>query len=110
MSEDYFVVIFTSKRSSNLEGYDEMDKRTYALGGGGPSHAEPQVRRVLLHPDDGLLLCSDGITKHLIDDEIGAILERERDPQRAVRELVRQADDRGGTDNSTAVVARCSWR
>jgi protein phosphatase len=81
-----------------------------ALGGGGDSHAEPQVRRVLLHPDDCLLLCSDGITKHLVDTEIGAILDRERDPQRAVRELVRQADDRGGSDNSTAVVARCTLR
>ena len=51
---------------------------------------------------DVLLLCSDGVTKELHDDEIKAALEM-RDPELVVARLISTALERGGRDNITAV-------
>lgn len=56
-------------------------------------------------PGDTYLLCSDGLTGHVQDSEIGAILT-ELPPAEACRLLVNLANLRGGSDNITVVVAR----
>jgi len=53
---------------------------------------------------DRLLLCSDGLTDMVAEDQILAILEAEPDPQRAADRLVKAANRAGGVDNITAVV------
>lgn len=54
---------------------------------------------------DVLLLCSDGLTAMLTDDEIRDLLEANPRPRRAVTELVARANAQGGVDNITVVVA-----
>jgi protein phosphatase len=56
-------------------------------------------------PDDVFVLCSDGLTGHLNDAEIGTIA-RELQPEEACRLLVNLANLRGGSDNITVVVVR----
>jgi protein phosphatase len=53
---------------------------------------------------DRYLLCSDGLFNEVTDGEIASVLRQEHDPQRAVDELVRRANDAGGRDNITVVV------
>ncbi|MCH5198072.1 MAG: Stp1/IreP family PP2C-type Ser/Thr phosphatase [Oscillospiraceae bacterium] len=48
-----------------------------------------------------ILLCSDGLTNYLTDEEIFAIIKSEDDPAES---LVREANFNGGGDNITAVV------
>jgi serine/threonine protein phosphatase PrpC len=55
---------------------------------------------------DILLLCSDGLTRMLIEPEIAATLQAEQDAMRAAQTLVELANDRGGADNITVVVVR----
>jgi PPM family protein phosphatase len=55
---------------------------------------------------DILLLCSDGLTRMLIEPEIAATLQAEPDATRAAQKLVELANDRGGADNITVVVVR----
>lgn len=55
---------------------------------------------------DILLLCSDGLTRMLIEPEIAATLQAEPDAMRAAQKLVELANDRGGADNITVVVVR----
>lgn len=62
--------------------------------------------RLELRERDGLILCSDGLTNHVTDDEIRDVVTSRR-PEQAVAELVQRANDRGGTDNITVVVAGC---
>ena len=55
---------------------------------------------------DAYLVCSDGLHGMVSDDEIAEILGRETDPGTACARLVRAANEHGGTDNITAVLAR----
>ena len=55
---------------------------------------------------DVLLLCTDGLTKHVTDEEIVAILERGEAAEPTCRALVDAALEDGGTDNVTVVVCR----
>ena len=56
-------------------------------------------------PGDLFLLCSDGLTTMLADEEIAAVVEEARgDPGRATKALVAAANTRGGLDNVTVVV------
>jgi protein phosphatase len=56
-----------------------------------------------LKSGDRILLCSDGLTNMVSDQEIGEILDQES-PQQAVDDLVERAIDYGGADNITAIV------
>jgi protein phosphatase len=62
------------------------------------------VRLLDLRPGDRLLLCTDGLTSMLGDDEIGEILLTESDPDAAAHALIQAALAAGGKDNVTAVI------
>lgn len=59
--------------------------------------------RAELKPDETLLLCSDGLTNYVSDEEICRIIREEKDADPA-KTLVSQANLGGGGDNITAVV------
>jgi serine/threonine protein phosphatase PrpC len=71
---------------------------------GPDADVEPETSTHLLQGGDRFLLCTDGLTKMLEDGELAKILEQARSVESACRELVDQANDRGGEDNVTAVV------
>jgi serine/threonine protein phosphatase PrpC len=56
---------------------------------------------------DLLLLCSDGLTKHLADADIAALL-REGPVREMADRLVEATLARGGSDNVSVVVVRCA--
>lgn len=58
-----------------------------------------------IQPGDVFLLCSDGLSGQVRDEEIGKILSI-LPPQEAVRTLIDLANLRGGPDNITVIVAR----
>ncbi|MEB3188348.1 MAG: Stp1/IreP family PP2C-type Ser/Thr phosphatase [bacterium] len=53
---------------------------------------------------DWLLLCSDGLTGHLLDEELMDVVLQTADPNLAARKLVNLANQRGGEDNITVVL------
>src|SRR4051812_31618557 len=55
---------------------------------------------------DTYMLCSDGLTGMLKDDQIQHILMSERDLDRAVDRLIQAANEEGGVDNISVVLAR----
>lgn len=63
-----------------------------------------ETRRGRFSQGQELLLCSDGLTGELEDDEIGAILAEASSPQQRVDKLVRAAVDHGGQDNVTVLL------
>jgi protein phosphatase len=63
-----------------------------------------ELHKLKLASGDAILLCSDGLTEMLDDEEISRILQS--DPEEACLAFVKRANDLGGRDNITAVVAR----
>lgn len=74
-----------------------------ALGG---SETTPLTVPTHIEWNDVMLLCTDGLTKHVSDDELQAALQNVQSAEQTARELVQLALDRGGSDNVTAVVGR----
>ena len=70
------------------------------------SETEPQVGRFGLEQGDVILLCSDGLTKHVPDDRIEARLQAMTSAREVCEQLVADAIADGGTDNVTVVVVR----
>jgi serine/threonine protein phosphatase PrpC len=60
-----------------------------------------------LMPGDSLLLCSDGLYEYVQDRDIEAVL-KEYPPHEAVPRLVALANERGGSDNITALVVQAA--
>ena len=64
------------------------------------------VYRYRLTTGDRLMLCTDGVNTYLDDEEIGQLLSSDLNSQEMCRQIVARANDRGGRDNITTVVAR----
>ena len=76
---------------------------TRALGT--DADVEVDTRTVDLAPSDVVLLCSDGLSAMVRDEEIVQVLESSGgDPHVAANALVRAANDAGGEDNVTVVL------
>jgi serine/threonine protein phosphatase PrpC len=73
---------------------------------GGPQSIEPAISQVDLALGDTLLLCTDGLTKHLSRAEIATLVSGAASAADAARALIDAALAGGGTDNVTAVLAR----
>jgi serine/threonine protein phosphatase PrpC len=71
---------------------------------GASKKVQPDLLEIELEPGDRLLLCTDGLTRHLEDHELVEILSR-CEPEAACAQLVDAANARGGRDNITTVVA-----
>jgi serine/threonine protein phosphatase PrpC len=65
---------------------------------------EPDVIRTRLKPCDSVLLCSDGLTRHLWSEDIVRNLTEGRSADEVCEICVRTANERGGRDNITVVV------
>jgi protein phosphatase len=79
---------------------------TNCLGGSEPA-LRVEMHRTELEPGDVLLLCSDGLTDMVPDERIRDILLAEPNPEEACASLVAEANEQGGKDNITVVLARC---
>lgn len=55
---------------------------------------------------DVFLLCTDGLTREVTEDQIGDVLRAEADLDTAAARLVDTANEAGGRDNITCVLAR----
>jgi protein phosphatase len=71
----------------------------------GAQDMTPAVSAVKLEPGDSLVLCTDGLTKHVSEQKIAGVLRRASNAEAGCRELVDLALEGGGRDNVTVVVA-----
>ena len=76
---------------------------TRALGS--DPHLQPDLYEINVETGDRLLLCSDGLSTMVQDEDIESLMARTRDPQRCASQLVNAAIAAGGHDNVTVIVA-----
>jgi protein phosphatase len=73
--------------------------------GGSQQLAKPEIAKIGLELGDLLLLCSDGLTKHLGDEELATLLSANESSAACCAKLVERAIAGGGSDNVTVVIA-----
>jgi serine/threonine protein phosphatase PrpC len=73
----------------------------------GADEALPVVTRVDIRTRGAIILmCSDGLTKHVTDAELASALKNVQSSEKLVRDLLELALSRGGSDNITIIAAR----
>jgi protein phosphatase len=98
--------IRAASQSPNAELPTHISKNIITRSLGPSPSVQIDIEGILpIQPGDTFLLCSDGLSGQVNDDEIGMILSC-LPPAEAVQALVNMANLRGGPDNITVVVAR----
>lgn len=92
---------------SEEEAETHMFRNVILQALGAQKELSPVTGRLRLRRNDMLLLCSDGLSGKLRADDIRRIVgESNNDLQAACNALVEEANNRGGEDNITVVLAR----
>ncbi|MCM1064179.1 MAG: Stp1/IreP family PP2C-type Ser/Thr phosphatase [Eubacterium sp.] len=86
------------------EARNHPDKNIITRAVGADDVVKPDFFTVKLNHDDIVLMCTDGLTNMLEDEEIRMILEESRDMVEKAEELVKAANDKGGRDNISVIL------
>ena len=93
-------------RMTEAEAQHHPNKNIISRALGAEANVEADTCLVDVAPGSIFLLCSDGITRHVPDDELRDLLLSEPDLHRVCDELKRRCYERGAEDNLTAVLVR----
>lgn len=105
LADEYLAAGLLSKEDVDHFPYKNVVTRALGL----QPMVEPESAFLTLKPGDTLLFCSDGLTDPLSDAAIlGILLKFGDDLEGAAKALVDAANEAGGPDNITAVLAHAS--
>lgn len=82
------------------------DKNIITRAVGTSDHVEADFFEVEITADDTILLCTDGLTNMVRDDEILDIIKKYDNAQTATMQLVKEANANGGRDNITVMIIK----
>lgn len=75
---------------------------TRAIGAG--EEVKADFFQITLEEDSMILMCSDGLTNMVDDDDIKFIVDRQRDVVEMTESLIKAANDNGGKDNIAIII------
>jgi serine/threonine protein phosphatase PrpC len=90
--------------SAEMAGHPEKNVITQCLGSTELDSLEVETISRRWHPSDWVLLCSDGLTDGVSDQEICDLLHVNTTPGQAVKALVQAALSKGGKDNISVII------
>lgn len=105
LTEDHTV--YNQAKRAGLLGSDPLThppRSVLSQALGASDVIAPEITRIEPQPDDRLLLCSDGLTDMLTDEQIRDLLGMTNSLEEACSRLVQAALDHGGKDNVSVVV------
>lgn len=107
LTEDHSVVALLVQRGDIREDEAKTHPARHTLTRfmGMQGGIQPDVATLSWKRGDRLLLCTDGLTDMLADEEIANVLRDHSDPAAACAELIGRAKQAGGRDNITVVIA-----
>jgi protein phosphatase len=91
------------------EAMAKLPRKVVTRALGMEESVRPAVRSFAVAADDLYLLCSDGLTGELTDEQIRAVLVLPLPPAQLVEQLIARANEVGGGDNIAAVVLSCDF-
>ena len=108
LTEDHSLVMEQVRRGYiTVEQAQKSEMQNIILRAlGSEEEVEADVEEIPALPGDLLLMTSDGLTRHVKDEEILEIVMRAGDLERACGDLVDTAKQRGGDDNITCLLVR----
>ncbi|HWF02329.1 MAG TPA: Stp1/IreP family PP2C-type Ser/Thr phosphatase [Candidatus Angelobacter sp.] len=108
LTQDHSLVMEQVRRGYiTLEQAQKSELQNIILRALGSEEAvEADVEDLVAVPGDLLLMASDGLTRHVQDEEILKIVQEPGDLEHRCSELVQLAKDRGGDDNITCLLVR----
>lgn len=106
LTEDHTLVqqLVKENRLTPEEAEHHPQKSIITRALGVEEEVDPDLDTYQRRPGDRLLLCTDGLSNMVEDDELRRVLQKVRDPQQAADELIALANAAGGHDNITVVV------
>lgn len=107
ITEDHSVVgeLVRSGQLTPEEAADHPRRNVITRALGSEAHVTVDTAVVTSEVGTWLLVCSDGLTAHVSDDEIGAaVVAMHGNPARGAAALVALANERGGSDNISVVM------
>ncbi|MEO5377280.1 MAG: protein phosphatase 2C domain-containing protein [Magnetococcus sp. DMHC-6] len=91
---------------SSAQAREVVSPHTLSQAMGSATQINPTIDQFSIHTEDLFLLCSDGLTDMLLDEEIQTILQSKwiYNMNKNVQQLVHMANHKGGADNITAIL------
>jgi protein phosphatase len=109
LTDDHSLVAELVRRreisASAARGHPHRHVLTRALGV--RRSVQPDLAELTPATGDLVVLCSDGLTTHVRDEEIAAVATEDGDLEASCARLVELANARGGEDNITVAIVRC---
>jgi protein phosphatase len=87
-------------------GIKSLNRNVITRALGVEPEVEPEFKTITLASEDTFLLCTDGVTRHVSDEELAETLATLPDPQDVCDRLKDLCYERGARDNLTAVVVK----
>jgi serine/threonine protein phosphatase PrpC len=87
------------------EAEDHPRKNVILHSLGSENPAQVDLFELAMEDTEQIVLCSDGLTRHVKDNEIARVIG-ECDPAEATKKLIEMANKRGGEDNISVAVVR----
>lgn len=108
MTEDHSLIndYIRMKRVTPEEAENWPHKNVIVRALGMKESVQVDILTEKPHVGDTYMLCSDGLTGMIKDDQIQHILMTEKDLDRACTRLIQAANEEGGVDNISVVLAR----
>jgi serine/threonine protein phosphatase PrpC len=97
--------LFADESAKPVEPPETLQNMLWNALGATEKHARPDVSKLELEPGAVVLLCSDGLNKHVPDAQIENVLKNGESCAARATMLVGLANAAGGSDNITAIVA-----
>ena len=90
---------------------DQIDQHPFghvlsSLLGCDVKQLHPVVYKTRLEVGDALLLCTDGLTRHLADTQISDVIASAQSFEQCCGRLIDMTNDAGGSDNTTVILAK----
>ncbi|MCU1265185.1 MAG: hypothetical protein JWM21_1503 [Acidobacteria bacterium] len=107
-TEDHSIVEeeVRAGRMTPEQAANHPSKNVISRALGAEETVEVDLKTIEVEEGTCFLLCSDGITRHISDNELRQVLVTQEDLEAACAELKRRCYERGAEDNLTAVIIR----
>jgi protein phosphatase len=108
ITEDHSLVneLVRSGQISKEDAEHHPRKNVLVRALGTEEHVELDIRSICLEESDILLLCSDGLSNKVLENDMMKTLKSQKSLHDIALSLVKQANDNGGEDNISLVIVK----